>query len=290
MKHKRIILIILLSAVLFLTCETDPLTGESNFYLFSDAELFAMSFEQYAEVIAKAKEEGKVLPNNDTRTMKVRNIGEKIQKAADHWYKSPDINQPKYLDNYKWEYNVIDEDTINAWCMPGGKIVVYTGILPLFYNVENNADSGINESMLATVMGHEVAHALLNHGKQRLSWSYVQLFGAQLLLWALGGTSQDAQNLFLAAYAIGTNVGLMLPFSRENESEADKYGLYLMAIADYDPDQSVPFWQRMAKGREGNNKIEEMLSTHPLPSTRIDNLNNLKKEAKEIAERIGKVK
>jgi len=257
MKHKRKILIILLSAVLFLTCETDPLTGESNFYLFSDSELFAMSFEQYDEFLKENKD--KVLPDSHSDTKMVREIGNNIKEAAEKWY----ANIPgASLKGYAWEYNVIQEDTINAWCMPGGKIVVYTGILP----VTENKDA------LATVMGHEVAHALLNHGKQRLSWSYVQQIGGALLLMALGGTSEDIQNLFLIAYGLGTNLGFMLPFSRGNESQADEYGLYLMAIAGYNPEKSTGFWERMAaNGSSG----PEFLSTHPSHDTRIKDLEGL---------------
>jgi predicted Zn-dependent protease len=276
MKHKRIILIILLSAVLFLTCETDPLTGETNFYLFSDAEIFAMSFEQYKEFLDENKE--KIITGTDEAKM-VKEMGERIQKAAEKWYIS--IGQPNYLKDYKWEYNLIKDNQVNAWCMPGGKIVVYTGILPV---TENKTSPEKSKDALATVMGHEVAHALLNHGKQRLSWSYVQMFGAELLLWALGGTSEGAQSLFLAAYAIGTNVGLMLPFSRENESQADEYGLYLMAIADYNPDESVPFWQRMEALSGGS---IEFLSTHPDPKTRQGKLAELIPIAKARAAQIG---
>jgi predicted Zn-dependent protease len=269
MKHKRIILFILLSAVLFLTCETDPLTGESNFYLFSDSELFAMAFEQYAEFLEENK--SKVLPANDPKTENVRKIGDNIRKAAEKWYTTiPGAS----LNGYAWEYNVIEEKTINAWCMPGGKIVVYTGILPVTEN----------DDALATVMGHEVAHALLNHGKQRLSWGYLQQIGGALLLWALGGTSEDTQNLFLIAYGLSTNLGFMLPFSRGNESQADEYGLYLMAIAGYTPEESTGFWERMAKqGSSG----PEFLSTHPSHETRISDLKNLIPIAKAKADQIG---
>jgi len=285
MKHKRKLLVILLSAVLsavfFLTCETNPLTGETNFTLYSNPDLFTMSFQQYDEFLSENAD--KVLPDTDSRTSNVRETGNNIRKAAEKWYTYiPGAS----LKGYEWEYNVIEEKTINAWCLPGGKIVVYTGILPLFNNIEDDDNSGINESMLATVMGHEVAHALLNHGNQRISWGYVQQLIAELGTVALEGfgATEDTQNLFLLAYGLGTNLGVMLPFSRMNESQADEYGLYLMAIAGYDPEQSVPFWERMA-AKSG--ATIEFLSTHPSPETRIEDLKKLIPKAKDKANEIG---
>jgi len=270
MKHKNKLLIILLSVVFLLTCETDPLTGKQTLALVSNSELFAASFDQYKQFIS----ENEVIPLTDDRAKTVNDIGENIRKAAEKWYAS--IGQSNYLKDYRWEYKLVKDDQVNAWCMPGGKIVVYTGIL----EVTENKDA------LATVMGHEVAHALLNHGRQRVSVAFLEQLGlvaAQLTASAMGA-SEESQAVLLTALGITSTLGVALPFSRENESEADHYGLILMAIAGYDPDESVPFWQRMAKGSSGT---PEFLSTHPSPTTRIKDLREksipeAKKKANEL--------
>jgi len=237
-----------------LTCETDPLTGKTTLALVSDSELFAASFDQYAQFL----NENQVVKTGSNAEM-VKRLGENIKNAAQRWYTY--IGEPNYLKDYKWEYNLVDDPQINAWCLPGGKIVVYTGILPVTEN----------EDALATVMGHEVAHALLNHGKQRVSVGFLQELGlmAAGLAASLAGADENTQTLFLAALGIGATVGVALPFSRENESEADHYGLILMAIAGYNPEESVPFWGRMAA--QGS-RTPEFLSTHPDPTTRIKDL------------------
>jgi predicted Zn-dependent protease len=255
MKHiRKPIIIILLSMAALLTCETDPLTGKTTLALVSDSELFAASFDQYAQFLS----ENKVITGTNDAKM-VEDMGKKISAAAQRWYTY--IGEPNYLKDYRWEYNLVEDDQINAWCLPGGKIVVYTGILPVTEN----------ENALATVMGHEVAHALLNHGKQRVSVGFLQQLGlaAAGLAAGLAGADENTQLLFLAALGVGANIAVALPFSRENESEADHYGLILMAIAGYDPEQSVPFWGRMAA--QGD-RIPEFLSTHPDPTTRIKDL------------------
>jgi len=266
MKDKKKLLIILLCILLFLTCETNPLTKETTLALMSDKELFAMSFQQYNEFLSE-----NTVINGTPKAIMVKSIGENIKTAAEKWYASK--GNLKYLNDYAWEYNLVDSKEVNAWCMPGGKIVVYTGILPITQN----------EDALATVMGHEVAHALLNHGKQRVSAGYLQQLGGALGATLLGlafGASEQTQELFLLAYGVGTNLGVMLPYSRKHESEADHYGLILMAIAGYDPEESIPFWQRMAAmGSSG----PEFLSTHPSHETRINDLKKSIPEAKKIA-------
>ena len=271
MKDKKKLLIILLSILFLFTCETNPLTGETTLALMSDKELFAMSDQQYREFLS----ENKVITGTDDARM-VERLGKKIREAAEKWYASQ--GDSNALKNYQWEYNLVDDKQVNAWCMPGGKIVVYTGILPVTQN----------EDALATVMGHEVAHALLNHGKQRVSAGYLQQLGGVLGATLLGlafGASEQTQELFLLAYGVGTNVGLMLPYSRELESQADEYGLYLMAIAGYNPEASVPFWKRMAA--QGSS-VPEFLSTHPSPSTRIKDLEKWIPEAKQKAAELNK--
>jgi len=236
--------------------------------LVGNNELFATSFQQYNQFISQ----NKVITGTDDANM-VERVGGNIRMAAEKWLASE--GNSKYLKDYKWEYHLVDSKEINAWCMPGGKIVIYTGILPLTQT----------EDGLATVMGHEVAHALLNHGQQRVSAGLLQQIGmvGVAIASAASGLSKDSQELLLAAYGIGTTLGGTLPFSRKHESEADHYGLLLMAIAGYDPDASVPFWQRMAaKG----GKIPEFLSTHPSDKTRIKQLREWIPEAKKKAKQI----
>jgi predicted Zn-dependent protease len=272
MKVYKKLAIILLSVVSLLTCETNPLTGESTMAFISDRELFAVSFQQYNQFLNENK--GKVIKGTPEALMVAR-IGDNIRKASEKWLTSK--GETKYLKDYRWEYNLVDSDEVNAWCMPGGKIVVYKGILPVTQN----------EDALATVMGHEVTHALLNHGKQRYSAAVLQELGAIGLSLTLAslGTDQQSQELFLTLFGVGSTIFGTLPFSREHESEADHYGLILMAIAGYNPEESVPFWQRMAALGGGT---PEFLSTHPSPDTRIKDLRGWIPEAKKKADELNK--
>jgi predicted Zn-dependent protease len=230
--------------------------------------LFASSFQQYSEFLS----ENKVIKGTPDAIM-VERIGGNIRKAAEKWLISE--GQPGYLKNYKWEYHLVDSKEVNAWCMPGGKIVVYTGILPLTQT----------EDGLATVMGHEVAHALLNHGQQRVSAGVLQEIGAASVAIASSGKSKESQALLMTAYGVGSSLFGTLPFSRKHESEADHYGLILMAIAGYNPEASVPFWQRMAAKGGG---APQFLSTHPSDATRIKQLRESIPVAKKKAAQLNK--
>jgi predicted Zn-dependent protease len=205
----------------------------------------------------------------------VERVGKKLSTAAQKWLESE--GHARYLDDYRWEYKLVEEDEINAWCLPGGKIVVYTGILPVTKTEEG----------LAVVLGHEIAHALLNHGQQRVSAGLLQQLGA--LGISLGaqaaGISEEAQAALIIAYTLGSQLGGTLPFSRSNESEADHYGLLLMAIAGYNPDEAVPFWERMSA--QGGGSTPQFLSTHPSHSTRIRQLAGWNAEAKMKAAGFG---
>ena len=186
------------------------------------------------------------------------------------------LGQAGYLKDYRWEYKLVDSKEANAWCMPGGKIVVYSGILPITQN----------ESGLATVLGHEVSHALANHGAQRMSAAQLQQLGAVGVAAATGGQSADKQKMWQQYYGIGSQVGVMLPFSRSQESEADKIGLTLMAIAGYNPDDALVFWERMS-AKSGGGAPVEFLSTHPSDATRIATIKRLIPEAKAEAAKYG---
>jgi predicted Zn-dependent protease len=266
MKEKKFLILILLCLASLVTCVTNPLTGKSTMALVGNRELFASSFQQYNQFLS----ENKVITGTANATM-VDRVGGNIRRAAEKWLAKE--GKSSYLKDYKWEYHLVDSKEVNAWCMPGGKIVVYSGILPLTQT----------EDGLATVMGHEVAHALLNHGQQRVSANVLQQIGAVGVAIAASGSSKESQALLMTAYGIGSTLFGTLPFSRKHESEADHYGLLLMAIAGYNPEASVPFWQRMAAKGGG---VPEFLSTHPSDKTRINKLRKSIPEAKRSAAKI----
>ena len=256
---------------LLFSCATNPLTGKKTLNFVSNSELFPSSFQQYGTFL----KENKVL-SGTTDAKRVESVGIKIKNAAEKYLAS--LGQTDYLKDYAWEYKLVDSPDVNAWCMPGGKIVVYTGIMPIAKN-----DAG-----LATVMGHEVSHALANHGAQRMSASQIQSLGAVGVAVATGGQSAEKQAMWQQYYGMGSQVGVMLPFSRSHETEADKIGLVLMAIAGYNPEESINFWTRMSAGSNGQAPAE-MLSTHPSDATRIANLKAMVPEAKAIAAKFGVV-
>jgi predicted Zn-dependent protease len=254
---------------LLFSCATNPLTGKKSLNFVSNSELFPSSFQQYGAFL----KENKVISGTaDAR--RVENVGMKIKAAAEKYLNS--IGQTEYLKDYRWEYKLVDSKDVNAWCMPGGKIVVYSGILPI-----TKDDAG-----LATVMGHEVSHALANHGAQRMSATQLQQIGAVGVSLATGSQSAEKQQMWQQYYGLGSEVGVMLPFSRNHESEADKIGLTLMAIAGYNPDLAIDFWQRMAS-KSGGESPPEFMSTHPSDAIRIANLKALIPEAKAVAAKFG---
>jgi predicted Zn-dependent protease len=255
--------------VLFFSCATNPFTGKQSLNFVSNSELFPSSFQQYGTFL---KENKVIVGTTDAR--RVETVGMKIRAAAERWLKAN--GQDQYLNGYQWEYKLIENKEVNAWCMPGGKIVVYSGILPVTQD-----DAG-----LATVMGHEVSHALANHGAQRMSAAQLQQIGAVGVAVATGSKSAEQQQMWQQYYGLGSEVGVMLPFSRNHESEADKIGLTLMAIAGYNPEFAISFWERMAASSKGS-KPPEFLSTHPADATRIANLRRLIPEAKAEALKFG---
>ncbi|MFO0357047.1 MAG: M48 family metallopeptidase [Sphingobacteriaceae bacterium] len=252
---------IALGIVLF-SCHKNAVTGKRSLNLVPEGELQAMSYSEYDKFLAEHPK----LPDNDNRVQLVRNCGNRIQKAVEKYYADKGLSSE--LNGYKWEFNVVDEQTVNAWCMPGGKVVFYTGILPVTQD----------EQGLAVVMGHEVAHAVARHGNQRMSQGMLVQFGGAMLSVALSQKPQATQQLFLQSFGITSQLG-MLKYSRKHESEADKMGLIFAAMAGYDPEAAVPFWERMASG--GGQKPPELLSTHPSDETRIRDLKAFMPEAKK---------
>ncbi|MEZ4853397.1 M48 family metallopeptidase [Flavobacterium sp.] len=265
----KIKLVLGLLFALVLSCAKNPFTGKSTMALVPNSQILPMAFQQYDQFLS----ENKVITGT-TDAKRVETVGTKIKVAAERWLNAHGYSD--YLKGYEWEYKLVDDPTVNAWCMPGGKIVVYSGILPV-----TKTDAG-----LATVMGHEVAHALANHGQQRMSAGVLQQAGAVGVAVATGGKSAEEQALWMQAYGMGSQVGGMLPFSRKHESEADMIGLTLMAIAGYNPDEAVPFWERMA-AQSGGQEPAEFMSTHPSNATRIANIKALIPEAKAEAAKFG---
>lgn len=258
---------ILILGTLIVACSTNPFTGKQTLALVPNSQILPMAFQQYQEFLTEHK-----VVNNTANAQMVKSVGQKIASAAERYLNAN--GYAGYLTDYRWEYNLVESPDINAWCMPGGKIVVYTGILPITKN----------EAGLAAVMGHEVAHALANHGQQRMSAGQLQQLGAVAGNIALANNPENAQ-IFNTAYGLGSNVGVMLPFSRSHETEADHIGLILMAIAGYDPIVAAELWQRMQAQEQG--APPEFLSTHPSSSTRIQNIKAWAPEAKAEARKFG---
>ncbi len=247
--------------LVILSCATVPVTGRSSLHILPDSEVASMSLQQYSEVLKTSK-----LSNDTAKVQMVRRVGTRIARASEEFMREAGMESE--IKNYQWEFNVIQDDkTVNAWCMPGGKVGVYTGILPVTRD----------ETGLAVVMGHEVAHAIAKHGNERMSQGLLAQLGAVGLSVALSTQPGPTSDIFMAAYGVGTNVGILLPYSRIHESEADRIGLSLMARAGYDPRAAVPFWQRM--NEKGGSKPPEFLSTHPAPETRIKQIEALVPEA-----------
>ena len=259
MKTFKVFVPIILLALTVYYCSTVPITGRSQLSLVSASEMNAMSFQQYGEFLKESK-----LSSNKSSVDMVRRVGGNIQRAVETYFAQHNLSQE--LQGYAWEFNVVESEEVNAWCMPGGKVVVYTGILPITRD----------ETGLAVVMGHEIAHAVAQHGAERMSQGLLQELGGVALSVALANEPAETQSLFYTAYGVGTTVGVMLPFSRTHESEADRLGLIFMAMAGYDPNAAVDFWTRMAAQSGGN--PPEFLSTHPSDATRIA---DLKKELPE---------
>jgi predicted Zn-dependent protease len=265
---KRCIVVVTAAAVLIvIACATNPYTGKSTLALVDNDSLLASSFSQYRTFL----DESSVITGTPEAAL-VERVGNRVRLAAEKW--ATGEGQSAYLEKYQWEYHLVQSDEVNAWCMPGGKIVVYTGILPLTKD----------EDGLAVVLGHEVAHALLNHGQQRSSAGMLQQIGAVGIDILAAEKSPETQALAMTVYGAGSNVFGILPFSRSHESEADHIGLLLMAVAGYNPELSVAFWQRMSALGGGT---FEFLSTHPSDETRITNLTKWIPEAKEKALLLG---
>lgn len=233
-------------SVFFLACVTNPVTGRKSIQLANNSEITAMALQEYQSTLSKSK-----VVSNSKEALRVKNVGIRIKNAAENYYRS--IGREEDLKNYQWEFNLIEDSQQNAWCMPGGKVAFYTGILPICKD----------ETGIAVVMGHEISHALAGHGNERISQGLLaQGIG---LASGLAIKNQKMQKVFQVAYPVGAQAALM-SYGRSQELEADQMGLWIMAMAGYDPRQAKPFWERMEV--QSSKRPPEFLSTHPSPEHR----------------------
>ena len=255
--------VITTSLLVFLcSCSTVPITGRSQLNLIPGSSMLSMSLQQYDQFLKKHK-----VSSNKQQTAMVQRVGTHIQGAVERYFAASGLQG--YLADYKWEFNLVEDKQVNAWCMPGGKVVVYTGILPVAKD-----DAG-----LAVVMGHEIAHAIADHGNERMSQGLLVQMGGVALSTALSTQAAATRDLWMSVYGVGSEYGAILPYSRMQESEADHLGLVFMTMAGYDPAVAISFWERMAAGKDGQ-APPEFLSTHPASATRIANIRRLVPEVK----------
>ena len=241
-------------------CAEVEITGRKQLILVPPSTMHSMSFQSYGEFLSTHK-----LSTNAGQTNMVKRVGGRIQNAVEQYCKENGVQDQ--LEGYKWEFNLVEDPNVNAWCMPGGKVVVYTGILPIAQG----------ETGLAVVMGHEIAHAFAKHGAERMSQGLLVEMGSVALSTALEDRPEFTKNLFMQSYGIGTKLGV-LKYSRTHENEADHLGLVFMAMAGYNPEEAIGFWQRMSEQNKGA-RPPEFLSTHPADETRIQNLKDLLPDA-----------
>lgn len=266
------IITFLLSATIFVACSTNPITHRSQLKLVSEPELQSMATQQYQQFLSQNRV---VSASADRDAEMVRRVGQRVANAITKYYKDNGLGDA--LSGYQWEFNLVNNNEANAWCMPGGKVVVYTGLLPITQN----------EAALAMVLGHEIAHAVLQHGNERMSQGLVQQLGGVALSVALANQPAQTQNLFLSAYGAGSQVGVLLPFSRKQELEADRYGMIWGAMAGYNPREAINLWKRM-EAKAGNSAPPEFLSTHPSSGNRISQLQKYLPEALKYYQPMGK--
>ena len=242
-------------------CSSVPLTGRRQLSIVSASEMNSLAATSYKETLASSK-----LSTNTTQTAMVKRVGDRISKAVEKYLN--DNNMSSKISGFQWEFNLLDDPTVNAWCMPGGKVAFYTGILPICQN-----DAGI-----AVVMGHEIAHAVANHSGERMSQELLAQFGGSMLSTALQQKPEQTQQVALSVFGVGSQVLGILPYSRLQEYEADKLGVIFMAMAGYDPNEAPKFWERM-QALSGGSATPVFLSTHPSDAKRINELNKVMPEA-----------
>jgi predicted Zn-dependent protease len=247
--------------LLLVSCSTVPITGRTQLDIVPNSTMLAMSLKEYDTFLTSHK-----LSSNREQTQMVKRVGERIQRAVEQYFAQNQLSRE--LDGYGWEFNLVESDEVNAWCMSGGKVVVYTGILAITQD----------EAGLATVMGHEIAHAVAKHGNERMSQALMAEMGGTALSVALAQKPQQTRELWMTAFGLGAEVGVLLPYGRLQEEEADHLGLIFMAMAGYDPNAALAFWQRMSAKKDAKSP-PAFLSTHPSDETRIRKIKALLPEA-----------
>jgi predicted Zn-dependent protease len=224
--------------------------------------MLSLSIENYNEVLSQS-----ALSSNASYRQSVNRVGKRIAKSVESYLK--EIGREELINGYNWEFNVLKEDALNAWCMPGGKIVFYDGIMPICED-----DNGV-----AVVMAHEVAHAIAKHSNERMTQQMALQMGGMAVSQALNEKTEETKELAMLAFGAGAQLGVVLPYSRNHEKEADELGLYFMAMAGYNPKEAPLFWERMMVA--GQSSVPEFLSTHPDPQNRINHLNRIMPKALE---------
>lgn len=258
-------------SVTLAACSKNSITGRNQLALLPESELRSMAASEYQQFLSQNKV---VSASGSKDAEMVRRVGTRLVAAINKYYATKGLANE--LEGYKWEYNLVQSDDVNAWAMPGGKIVVYTGLLPVTQN----------EAALAVVLGHEITHALAHHGNERMSQQMVAQ-GIGVVGGVLTSGNSQVSNIFNNIYGPGATVGVLLPNSRKQELESDRYGLIFTAMAGYNPREAVPLWERM-KAMSGSNKPPEFLSTHPAEDTRIQKLQEMMPEALKYYKPMGK--
>jgi predicted Zn-dependent protease len=259
---KNAALLCLFFVLLLASCSVVPMTGRKQFVAIPGPQMIALRNESYNKVLAESK-----LSTNEQYVAMIREVGGKLTRAVEVYMKQNSLESA--LEGYNWQYNVIVSEELNAWCMPGGQIAFYEGIMPVCRD----------ETGVTVVMGHEIAHAVAKHGNERLSQQLALELGGIALSEALKTQEQRTYELAMLAFGVGSQVGILLPYSRTHENEADELGLYFMAMAGFDPRAAPEFWERMEQGTEG--RPPEFLSTHPSPQNRKAHLNSIMPKALE---------
>ena len=245
-----------------ISCAKIPITGRRQFKMLPESTLMDMSLTSYQHILDTAK-----VLHNSADAIRVKTVGDKISKSVEEYLKG--TKYEKRIEGFNWEFNLIEDSIVNAWCMSGGKVAFYTAIMPICKT----------ETGVAVVMGHEIAHAIAQHGNERVSQGLALQMGGVALDVAASTRSEETRALVQLAYGVGANVGVMLPFSRKHETEADEMGLMFMAMAGYNPEEAPLFWDRM--NQLGGTRPPEFLSTHPDPDKRKENLQKLMPKALE---------
>jgi predicted Zn-dependent protease len=245
---KKLVLLVLI----FAGCAVAPITGRKQFVVIPVDQMISLSSDSYAQVLKEIK-----VSNNQQYINAVRNVGTRLTAAVKKYMQQN--NMQSAIEGFQWQYTVLQSKEVNAWCMPGGQIAFYEGIMPIC----------ADENGIAVVMGHEIAHAVAQHGNERMSQQLALQMGGLALSEALSTKKESTQQLAMAAFGAGSALGVILPYSRTHEYEADELGLYFMAMAGFDPRTAPAFWERMVS-QGGGSRPPEFLSTHPDPANRIN--------------------